>query len=149
MDPKQLAVEVHQILSDYIPVHDDLFKASWRRAIPIPGIFQAIDFGAHRERLSQLHTDIESLIASITQRQAAESASSPSAEFLGALEQYASALADTIGRLRDICGRLHDKSKDASSYSGSEYKRDLDAYNTSVARYRALGGRLNSLYARL
>lgn len=46
--------DVRDILTQYTKIHNDIFKSSLRRIIPIPGVFKAIDFGKHYGSLSEL-----------------------------------------------------------------------------------------------
>lgn len=43
----KLSWNVNDLLSQHVAIHDDIFKTSICHAIPIPGIFKAIYFGAH------------------------------------------------------------------------------------------------------
>ena len=44
--PEEL-IRANAILREYVAIHDAIFKFSWRKAIPIPGLFKATDFVAH------------------------------------------------------------------------------------------------------
>ena len=57
-EPIALAVQVNEILSKYIFIHDDIFKLSIRKLIPIPGIFKKIDFKTHYKNLGKLSKEL-------------------------------------------------------------------------------------------
>ena len=114
--------------------HDAIFKFSWRKALPIPGLFKATDFGAHFRDLDRL----ASKLAAISSTLQAKS---------GALEgshQYAAAVLDAIHALREICRRFFEKSQgDLSKYPMSEYNADLKSYEGLVNKCQELGIALN------
>jgi len=128
------SLEVHDILTQYIEIHNDIFKSSLRRIFPIPGVFQAIDFGKHYFSLSELTDELKYIISGVDDRNG----------FSRALKEYAQALLQTISLLRDMCGNLHKKTQGGvSSCSKKQYKADFQAYHSSVERYQFLGDRLN------
>ena len=45
---------VDNLLSKYLRIHNDIFKFSLRKSIPIRGIFKATDYANHFEELSSL-----------------------------------------------------------------------------------------------
>ena len=133
-DLMQKAVEVHELLTRYIQIHNDVFKSSIRRIIPIPGIFQSIDYGKHYANLTALTNELEAIISGITVND----------EFADALRKYAQALFQTISSLREICRKLYEKSQgDMNSYPKSQYEADLAEYHSYERTYRAFGKRLN------
>lgn len=124
------SLDVHDVLTQYIEIHNDIFKSSLRRIIPIPGVFQAIDYGKHYGSLSELADELKYIVSDVDDRN----------EFARALIEYAQVLLQTIVLLRDMCGNLYKKSEDeVSSYSKKQYQADVDAYNSSVERYQFLG----------
>lgn len=130
----QKAVEVHEVLTRYIQIHNDLFKPSIRRIIPIPGIFQSIDYGKHYDSLTALTNDLESIISGVAVND----------DFAGALREYAQALFQTISSLREICRKLYEKSQgDMNSYLKGQYESDLAEYHSYERTYQILGEHLN------
>jgi len=128
------SIEVHDILTQYIEIHNDFFKWSLRRMIPIRGLFQEIDFGKHFGSLSKLADELKYIISGVDAQN----------EFARALIEYGQALLQTINIFGDMCGSLYKKSQgEVSSYYKKQYRADLDAYNSSVKRYQSLGTRLN------
>lgn len=131
--PEEL-IQAHAILGEYVAIHDAIFKFSWRKALPIPGLFKAIDFGAHFRGLSRLTSEL----AAISSALKAESGSPE------VFHQYTTALLEAVQALREICGRLYEKSQgELSKYSMAEYNADVKKYEGLVRKYRALGVALN------
>jgi len=126
--------QVQTILDRYIAIHDNIFKFSLRKAIPIPGVFKAIDFGQHFRELDSLTSELEHLAISTNNR----------ARVPSAFQEYVAALLKTIQFLRDMCKRLYDKSEgDLQSYKMNQYKADVAMYEGLVDKYRLLGSALN------
>ena len=126
-------IRANAILGKYVAIHDAIFKFSWRKTLPIPGLFKAIDFGAHCKDLGRL----ASKLAAISSALKAES---------GSLEayQYTAALLEAVQALREICGQLYEKSQgDVSTYSMAEYNANRKTYEGLVNKYVALGVALN------
>ena len=127
-------IQAHAILGEYVAIHDAIFKFSWRKALPIPGLFKAIDYGDHFRDLGRL----ASKLASISLTLKAESGS------LEVFHQYTAALLEAVQALREICGRLYEKSQgDLSKYSMAEYNANVKTYEGLVNKYQALGVTLN------
>ena len=131
--PEEL-IRTNAILGKYVTIHDAIFKFSWRKALPIPGLFKATDFGAHFRDLDRLASKLAAISATLK----ADS---------GALEgshQYAAAVLQAIQALRDICRRFYEKSQgDLSKYPMSEYNADLKSYEGLVNKCQELGVALN------
>ena len=121
------------ILAEYAAIHDSIFKFSWRRTLPIPGIFKATDFGAHFKDLNRLAAKL----APISSRLEAESGSEES-------YRYTAALLEAIQALREICKRFHEKSHgDLSKYPMAEYNANLKIYEGLMNKCQELGAALN------
>ena len=109
-------IRTNAILDEYVAIHDAIFKFSWRKALPIPGLFKATDFGAHVRDLDRLASKLADISAALK----AES---------GALEgshQYMAAVLEAIQALREICRRFYEKSQgNLSKYPMAEYNANL------------------------
>jgi hypothetical protein len=130
--PEEL-IRANAILGKYVAIHDAIFKFSWRKTLPIPGLFKAIDFGAHCKDLGRL----ASQLAAISSALKAES---------GSLEvyQYTAALLEAVQALREICGRFYEKSQgDLSTYPMTEYNANLKTYEGLMNKCQTLGVALN------
>jgi hypothetical protein len=131
--PEELT-RTNAILDEYIAIHDAIFKFSWRKALPIPGLFKATDFGAHVRDLDRLASKLADISAALK----AES---------GALEgshQYMAAVLEAIQALREICRRFYEKSQgNLSKYPMAEYNANLKDYEALVNKCQELGVALN------
>ncbi|MEP6959792.1 MAG: hypothetical protein ABI980_13770 [Nitrospirota bacterium] len=131
--PNEL-IRVNAILHEYVAIHDAIFKFSWRKALPIPGLFKPTDFGAHFKNLSRLASKLTAL----------SSALKADSESLEGSHQYAAALLEAVQALREICGRFYEKSRgNPSKYPMAEYNADLKTYEGLVNRCQELGVALN------
>jgi hypothetical protein len=125
---------MNAILSEYVAIHDAIFKFSWRKTLPIPGLFKATDFGAHFRDLNRLASKLAAISAALK----AESGS------LEGSHQYTAALLETIQALREICRRFYEKSQgDLSKYPMVEYNANLKDYEALVNKCQELGIALN------
>jgi len=144
-----LAITVNDILATYIKVHNDVFKVSDRRIVPIPGYFEEINFKQHVETLENLCAKLGQIDQDIT-RWISNGVKNPEVrDFLVALRSYSKALLDAIKEIESISRQLYKKSQGTDSYVWKSYSKDLEMYEKSIERYRMLGQSLNELYKRL
>ena len=131
--PSEL-IQVNAAFHEYAAIHDAIFKFSWRRALPIPGLFKPIDFGSHFQDLNRLASKLAEISSALQ-------------EDPGAFEgphQYAASLLETVQALREICRRFHEKSQGHfGKYPMAEYNADLKTYEGLVNRCQELGVALN------
>ncbi|MGE3752796.1 MAG: CpXC domain-containing protein [Planctomycetota bacterium] len=137
---QEMLARIGSVLHNYIAIHDDVFKVSVRRVVPIPGLFKRVDFGAHARSLTACSHRLSEIGADIR----ASGGRMPKAP-LDTLQQYCAALYDAAARLGDICERLHLKALGQRAYSPTAYKADVSDYHAAVNRYRQLGRMLNEL----
>ena len=131
--PEEL-IRANAILGEYVVIHDAIFKFSWRKTVPIPGIFKATDFGAHFGDLGRLVSEL----AAISSALKAEPGS------LEGSHQYTAAVLEAVQALRDICGRFYEKSQgDLSKYPMAEYNANLKTYEGLMNKCQELGAALN------
>lgn len=131
--PEEL-IRANAILGEYVAIHDAIFRFSWFKALPIPGLFKATDFGAHFRDLSRLASEL----AAISSALKAEPGS------LEGSHQYVAALLEAVHALREICGRFYEKSQgDLSKYPMAEYNANLKVYEGLVNKCQELGVALN------
>ena len=127
-------IRVNAILHEYVAIHDAIFKFSWRKTIPIPGLFKPTDFGAHFKVLSRLSSKLITLSSALK--------ADPGA--LEGTHQYAAALLEAIQALREICKRFYEKSQGhLSQYPMSEYNADLTVYEGLLNKCQEFGIALN------
>ena len=131
--PNEL-IRVNAILHEYVAIHDAIFKFSWRKALPIPGLFKPTDFGAHVKILSRLASKLTALSSALKE----------DPESLAGSHEYAGALLEAVQALREICGRFYEKSQgNPGKYPMAEYNADLKSYEILVNRCQELGVALN------
>ena len=122
---------VNGILSRYVAIHDEIFSFSWRKIIPIPGLFKAIEYPRHRDELGLLAAQLADVL------------DSPADECLPLVfGHYVDALLRTVIALRDLCSRLADKAE-GDSYPMAQYNSDVASYKALVNEYLQLGAVLN------
>jgi hypothetical protein len=131
--PEEL-IRANTILGEYAAIHDAIFKFSWRKTLPIPGLFKTTDYRSHFRDLDRL----ASKLAAISRKLEAES---------GVLEgsrQYTAALLETIQALQEICRRFYEQSHgNFRKYPMAEYNANLKTYEGLVNKCQELGVALN------
>jgi len=127
-------IRANTILGEYVAIHDAIFKFSWRKTLPIPGVFKTTDFGSHFRDLDRL----ASKLAAISVKLKAESGS------LEGSHQYTAALLEAIQALREICRRFYEKSRgNLAMYPMAEYNANLKTYEGLMNKCQELGLALN------
>lgn len=127
-------IRTNAILNEYAAIHDAIFKFSWRKTLPIPGLFKATDFGAHFKDLDRLASKLARI----------SSALKVASGSLEGSPQYTEALLETIQALREICGRFYKQSQgEIGKYPMAEYNADLKSYEVLVNKCQELGVALN------
>ena len=131
--PKEL-IRTNAILGEYVAIHDTIFKFSWRKAFPIPGLFKSTDFGAHYKALNRLASKLTTISAKLK----------TDSESLEGSLQYMEALLEAIQALREICRKFYEQSQgNFSRYPMAEYTADLKTYEVLMNRCQGLGVALN------
>lgn len=126
--------EVHEILEKYIAIHDAVFKRSWRKAIPLPGLFKPIKYGQHAAALNSLVSAIDRVAVGLGVKVGVPDI----------LSRYIAALTDAMKTLCDMCTRLYGMSEgDTQGYTLGLHKEKVAEYEGLVERYYALGAELN------
>ena len=138
---RQLVLQVHSVLQAYIVVHDNVFSNSLRRILPVPWLFQCVNFEHLAIDLKVLEEDLET-IQGEAQADAQQDALRDDLALTTSLINYIDILAATIKKLRSICIALHIKSE-GQKYTWAEYRRDLRQYEDLVSQYREAGSELN------
>lgn len=126
-------IRANAILGEYVAIHDAIFKFSWRKTLPIPGIFKATDFGTHFRDLNRMASKLFDISSAL------KAESGPSESY-----QYMVALLEAIQALGEICKRFHEKSQgDLSKYPMAEYNANLKTYESLMNKCQELGVALN------
>lgn len=135
-----LSLDVHRLLSEYVAVHDDVFKASVRRVIPLPLIFRAIEWGKHVSAIEAIAEDLDrctdraeylAILSTADQR-----------AYLDSLSQYLRALIATVALFKAVLDGMHAKAQSWRSYKWRTYRHDITKYKQSISVYIALGNGL-------
>lgn len=125
---------VYGILKKYVTIHDAIFKFSWRKAVPIPGLFKPINYGQHAADLNSLISSLDKLTAGSEIRTGVPDIFS----------KYILALVNAMRFLRDMCKRLYDLSEgNPQGYTMDLHKSNVAEYEKLVETYYSLGTELN------
>jgi hypothetical protein len=138
---KQLCFLVHTYLQAYIAIHNDIFRSNLRRILPVPWLFQSVNFENHTINLKGLEEDLQAIRNRVYIPETG--VLTDGLEEAIELINYIDLLEVTIKKLREMCAALHLKSE-GLQYPWAEYRRDLKHYHTLVSHYRLSGEQLNS-----
>jgi len=141
-----VAKKVNDLIREYVSIEDELFKPSFRKVLPIPGIFRPVPYSVHRERLEEMLSELESAKKDI--RSLKPDSDSQEGEFLITLRAYINAFKVGLSELFRICGRLQNRSE-GKGYSREEYKQDAIELRKMEMEYFAIGKKLNTLFSEL
>ena len=148
--PSDFAVAAATILQGYAIIHDDVFASSawrrFRRVVPIPGLFEAVNYGTHSVNLNRLRSELVQLRA-----RAGSAVINPdsvnASTFLECFARYTHALTHTIGRLEELCDGLADASENRGGHTWQEYQSHVTEYERLRGVQLRLGIELNGLNA--
>jgi hypothetical protein len=137
---EELTYGVNNMLTLYLEVHDGMFAHPWWRSIPIPGLFKSISFDRYEIQTSK----IEEILTKIEghARDLQKVGTTQEKAYLAVLHQYTVALLKTVITLSPVVAGLKAKT-DNKSYSMSEYKKNLAAYQEAERGYHAIGEEMN------
>ncbi len=139
----QAVVEVNSLLQEYVRIHNNLYRSSLRRILPIPRLFESIDFKSKRDALVRLDARLEDA------RRLVEGDWGDNQSLRCCLFDFLSAFEETQRTLRQMCERLYAKSQNQDRYRWSEYRSDSRRYDLLRLRQREIGIRLNSECTRI
>lgn len=145
-DITRVAAEVDQILTNYLKIHDDIFKASIRKIIPIPGIFKKIDYKDHNRLLNDLLTKLNKAHLDLKNIKNLLLEKLEELTFINIFIEYVIALSNSMCKLRDICKKFQEKIDGERTYSMGEYDRDVNIYKESTENYFSVGKQLNKYF---
>lgn len=155
MNPEKLATmnttlednmfDIHQILKEYIVVHNNLYKMPRGVFSKISKVICPWDFSKHVEELQRLITNLECTKDSIWKNADDEYTSQELALSLIAV-QFIDSLHETIKLLQNICQRLQQKSEGDITYTYKTYRQDYKLYKVLVNHYSNKGTDLNNSF---
>ncbi len=130
---------VDELLTAYVAIHDDVFKRSIRRLIPIPGLFKPLNHAAHVAELGLISEELVEVQNSLERLKPTNKAV---LKEIDVFMQYTGALHDAVLALERICKQLSFKAN-GGAYSMQEYNADLATYHRLEDRYCSIGVRMN------
>ena len=86
-------IRANAIHREYVAIHGTIFKFSWRKTFPIPGLFKATDFQALFRDLGRLASELAALSSALK----VESGSSVGSHHMAALLEAVQALRESCG----------------------------------------------------
>jgi len=142
-----LSIEVNDLLSRCIHVHDDLLKFSWRRVIPLPRLFVAIDFRRLHTEARQIRIELETCCQRTNVLK--DTAENEWSQLAQCLSDYEDKLKRAVLLLEDILERHLLKSQGIKKYSWRENRRQWKLCDKAVRDYVTIGDQLNRLFGTL
>ena len=140
----EIALKINNLLSEYIIIHDEVFKFSWRKIIPLPFIFKAINFHDLHEKadkvlnnLEQCNDDLSRILSEVSDKES---------RFAHFLSEYCLVLTNTVSLLKEMLYQLYLKSENSGDYILSKHNSLSKEYDEAVRKYYNMGNRLNELY---
>jgi hypothetical protein len=137
---------VNDLQARYVSLQDHVFRFSIRRVLPIPFVFEKVDFPKIEKELVSI---TEFILLTSEHYQTVERDVLPMDwDALDELfPRFCEAVSGSSAKLAHICRRLGARVEDANRYRRTEYDRDISIYNEGVDRYRSMGLELNRLIA--
>jgi len=138
---------VHQLLREYIIIHDKIFAHQNGIIGIIKKIFIPMDFNSYTNVLTEIINNLVDIEKTLLEENIVL-LSDQEKNLQEILNLYIYDLKKTIIKLRDISESLSKKA-DGEYYPLSEYKQELSEYNELVNIYRLTGNKLNDLYRKM
>lgn len=139
-----IARNLNDSLTDYTTIHDEIFKRSLRKTIPLPFIFKAINFQDLEYRLQSIHNDLSRYKTQVNDIRQSESEDTNKCNIF---IEYVEKLMYAVQLLQGITHNLLMKSQGDNSYKLSERNELVKRYEKAVDAYYALGDKMNSVFA--
>ncbi|MDI9370943.1 MAG: hypothetical protein GX181_10080 [Synergistaceae bacterium] len=147
-DVESLARRVTSMLGRYMQVQENLFKLSFRKVLPIPGLYRPVDYGENQRILKELQAELLETKSDIRRQTPRDRPVSLEDRFLGVLRRYISQMAEAVEKLADICRSLERRS-DGGLYGRREYKIDIADLRELQRKHLDTGVILNELVKEL
>ena len=142
----RLARQVSVLLKEYIAVQEDLFKPTLRKIVRLPFFYAPVDYRANSLKLEAIFQELGAVKSDI--RKGNPEGTLPEGKFLALLRGYVSLMSTAAEKLREICGRLEQRS-DGAPYSRQEYKTDMAELRQIQKKHLDAGVALNTLLKEL
>ncbi|OGZ31685.1 MAG: hypothetical protein A3H02_01295 [Candidatus Niyogibacteria bacterium RIFCSPLOWO2_12_FULL_41_13] len=136
-----IAISLENVTTRYLDVHRNLFKFSLRRILPIPGLFEKIDYQALLVELQDIksHLIVEMSRLKRTGLAAADVITENDKSFLSTSLSYTKKIIEAIVCLIGIIEKLHKKTLGDRTYTRQQYQ-------TEVSSWERLDKEATSLY---
>jgi hypothetical protein len=139
-----VARNLNDSLTDYLNIHDEIFKKTLRKTIPVPLLFKAINFHELEQRLLSIHDDLSRYKAQVNDiKQSANEEASKCNIFL----EYLDKLMYAVQLLQGISHNLLLKSQGDNKYKLNDHAELVKRYEKAVDAYYSLGDRMNSVFS--
>ena len=142
----RLARQVSVMLKEYMAVQEDLFKPTLRKIVRLPFFYAPVDYRANCLKLEAVIQELGTVKSVI--RKGNPEGTLPEGKFLALLRGYVSLMSTASEKLREICGRLEQRS-DGAPYSRQEYKTDMAELRQIQKKHLDAGVALNTLLKEL
>lgn len=137
-------METHQLLDEYIIIHDELIASPKGLLGILKKIFKPIKFDSYVTRLSTITKKLNdnSSDLEVIENDGLRDKELQLKEILG---QFIIDLKQTVEKLTTISHKLAKKAK-GKTYSMSEYNMDMKEYQILIDSYTATGSQLNQIF---
>ena len=128
---KDSANAVNGLVREYGQLEDYIFKPSWRRIVPIPGVFERINFGEVSAKIQKMQDELK---AYRELHQAAKSTglSEPIRQYIDVFMDYTAALGKALKCFEELTFELYGKAR------GFGFKLGYKSYKAKLKEYRGL-----------
>lgn len=143
MHQNNISALMHRIHGErerFIEIHDKVFCASWWRTLPIPGVFQKIDFEKHYETLSRIQKNL--LEVQSESAQLLGYTSEIERYYVATILEYVGALLGVVNQLSQVIAKLK-----ANKYRWVDlwgtYRSEIHSYEHLRNTCSSIGAELN------
>ncbi|WP_405114920.1 hypothetical protein MHH28_11345 [Paenibacillus sp. FSL K6-1217] len=138
-----IAKNLNHSLTNYTNIHDEIFKKSIRKTMPIPFLFKAINFQELGFKLQDIHNDLSRFKTQVNDiRESGSEDKNKCTIFI----EYVSKLMYAVQLLQGITRNLLLKSEGDNSYKLNDHTELVERYQKAVEEYYSLGDKMNSLF---
>jgi hypothetical protein len=138
-----IARNLNDSLTDYTNIHDEIFKKSIRKTIPIPFLFKAINFQELGVKLQDIHNDLSRYKTQVNDiRQSGDEDKNKCNVFI----EYVGKLMYAVQLLQSITHNLLLKSEGNNGYKLADHTELVERYEKAVDEYYVLGDKMNSVF---
>lgn len=135
-----IALEVGEIMHNFVDIHNHLFRFSLRRVIPIPGFFQTPQYDEFLQIVDMLRGHLTNLENELPK----DSTKVP--EMLSATRDYVRSVQHSLSTFNHMCSKLSQKAKGTKKYSKEEYQLDRSAYLEAEGKRTRHGKMMNAIF---